>query len=134
MRPPAGVTVSIDDGPPVGIAADFKLSADTSSHVLRYACAADACEPEVRTLSAGRADETLSVTLKIKPALLVIRVGSGSGHYTIDDYPTLTVKPDEEVRVPVRGYSGNHVTLRDQVKGTEKNVDLRAGQVTTVTF
>lgn len=134
VRPPAGVTVAVDGEPPTGIAPGSTVQLDLKEHTLRFGCVKDVCEPDVRVVSAGKADDSMAIELKIKPATLLVD-GDPSGNYGIEDYPSIVIKPGVPVSVPVRGYSGNWITVVDRAHPDRKEkLELIAGQQKRVTF
>ena len=53
VRPPAGVTLAVDDEAPIGIAPGSTVELDQKEHTLRFACVKDVCDREVKLVSAG---------------------------------------------------------------------------------
>ena len=83
---------------------------------------------------AGKTDDSMAIELKIKPATLLVD-GDANGNYGIEDFPSIVIKPGVPVSIPVRGYSGNWITVVDRAHPDKKEkVDLIAGQQKRVTF
>jgi serine/threonine-protein kinase len=134
VRPPAGVTMAVDDEAPIGIAPGSTVQLDAKEHTLRFACVKDVCDPDVRAVHAGKTDDSMAVDLKIKPATLLVD-GDPNGNYGIEDFPSVVIKPGVPVSLPVRGYSGNWITVVDRAHPDRKEkVELIANQQKRVTF
>ena len=134
VRPPAGVTVAVDDTAPIGIAPGSTIELDGREHTLRFGCVKDICDQDVRVVRAGKTDDSMAIELKIKPATLLVD-GDPNGNYGIEDFPSIVIKPGVPVSIPVRGYSGNWITVVDRAHPDKKEkVDLIAGQQKRVTF
>ena len=134
VRPPAGVTMAVDDEAPIGIAPGSTVQLDSKEHTLRFACVKDVCDPDVRAVHAGKTDDSMAVDLKIKPATLLVD-GDPNGNYGIEDFPSIVIKPGVPVSLPVRGYSGNWITVVDRAHPDRKEkVELIANQQKRVTF
>ena len=134
VRPPAGVTVAVDDEAPIGIAPGSTVQLDPREHTLRFGCVKDVCDQDVRAVHAGKTDDSMAIELKIKPATLLVD-GDPNGNYGIEDFPSIVIKPGVPVSIPVRGYSGNWITVIDRAHPDRKEkLELIANQQKRVTF
>ena len=135
LTPPAGVTVQIDGKEPQSVASGDALTLDSREHTLRFGCVKDACEPQSKPIAAGKGNEAVSVELRIKDATVVVEASDPNTTYGIEEYPTMLIKPGTPVRISVRGYSGNWITVLDRANPSRKQkVDLRPGQQTKLVF
>jgi hypothetical protein len=134
VMPVAGVTVSVDSAPSIGVGAGSSLGVDARAHVLRFGCVVeDACEPETRAIAPGSAPQSLAVELRIRPATLLV-LGSPDDHYFIEDFASLEVRAGVPVRVPVAKAVNNYVTVIDRDTKRAIKVNLSAGRESRASF
>ncbi len=132
VRPPFGVTVMIDQEAARGVTSGDVLTVDGRPHTLTFSCVHDACEVTRRPLLAGDANESLAISMAIRPALLVIEGHSGMT-YQVTEEPTLAVHPGIPVRIPMRG-SKYSVHVVELPSNRTLGVTLTAGQEKRVSF
>lgn len=133
LRPPYGVTLSLDGEPVAQPVAGMKVSVNREPHTIKLTCANDACEPDVRTIAAGDSDEILDVALAIRPATLVVDA-EGDARFQLREEPTIVFGAREVVRVPMRGaFTTMHVVDLNKPDRVE-TVTLSAGKQSSVSF
>ncbi len=130
---PNGVTVSVDDAPPTGITAGSGLDLDYKQHSLDFNCVTGGlCEPKTLRIPEGKTDDSMSVEVAIKPALLIVQ-GDAAGSYGIEEWPNIDVKVGSPISVPMRSGGRDHIHVVDRLHpGVSKEVTVNAGQETTV--
>lgn len=134
VRPANGVTVIIDDGSEESLSSGSTFTVDGNAHKLRFQCVKNACEAESRTVGAGKTDESIpAVELHFKAATLIV-LGAPGATYHIDDFPSLTIKPNDAVSIPVSEYRKNVMVYDVANAGDPKPVTLVAGQQANVKF
>ncbi len=125
LTPSMGVIVAVDEGAPRHVNTGDALTLDGKSHSLAFTC--EVCTAVHREIGAGERDETLKVTVPIKPATLFIE-GDVDKTYQIVQHPEVTVRAgtnvvslgsafervtvqqiETKVSVPVRLEAGNSV-------------------------
>ncbi len=133
LDPPAGVTVSVDNDNERKVRTGDTLTLNDREHTLRFGCEDNACDPASHTVRAGKGDEELPITLKVRDATIIVDADPNAV-LGIEEYPALVVKAGQPipVRVPVYRY----VWLVDRSNPThaKKKVDLRPGQPSKVDF
>ena len=116
------------------------LKVDEKDHVLVFTCPKssppdvhDLCDAQTRKISAGKADETVSLELHPKAATLTVQFADATATFSLDEAPTLVIKPG--VPVPVNVPSYRYVMLYNRANPSNKHkVDLQPGGTQSVTF
>jgi hypothetical protein len=108
------------------------VTLNEKAHTLLFTCIEDLCEHETRVISAGDADETVEVDLKIKPARLTV-AGDPAKSYVIKEKPTLALPVNVPVDVPMTRKT-ERVHVRELITDKEVVVQLVAGQVARASF
>lgn len=136
LEPPFGVHMTLD-----GVArqdpfpGETIVLADDKAHTLAFACARELCSPKTITIPAGDAAVDLPVELALPPGRLVLE-GDATHTYGIRDLPTVTIRPGQEVSIPIPpGGSERSIRIYD-LSGDEKELTVRifSGKRTTVPF
>ncbi|MFO0678612.1 MAG: serine/threonine-protein kinase [Polyangiaceae bacterium] len=132
VRPPFGVLVSVDGSGEQPVSAGMRLPVDSKQHVLKFSCANDYCQPQERTIAANESDDSLKVSLDLKPAVLVVLGRSGQS-YRLTEQPTLEVRPGAPTRVPMKaGKEAVHIV--ELPSNVSKRVTITAGAEARVEF
>jgi hypothetical protein len=105
---------------------------DESAHVLRFRCVNDACEPQERKVEAGVTEARLSITMKIRPAFLVVE-GEPALTYQVLEEPGVLMRSGVRVPVPMNA-SRRRMTVQELPSGRSRQVLVQAGEVATVRF
>ena len=129
LKPPMGVSVSIDGQPDRGVSTGDTLTLGTKIHVLGFSC--PVCAPVRITVDAGERDSTLSVYVPVKPATLVVD-GDGARTYQIVEHPELVVRAGPNT-VPLRS-AYEPVTVKQIETGDSVSVRLEAARTMHATF
>ena len=133
LRPPYGVTLTLDGEPVAQPSAGARLPMTRESHTIKLTCANDACEPDVRTVAAGADDEVIDVTLAIRPASLVVDA-DGDRRFQLREDPTIVFGAREVVRVPMKGSLATMHVVDLAAPDRVEPVTLTAGKQSRVTF
>jgi serine/threonine-protein kinase len=135
LMPPQGVMLALDEAPAARVQLNDTFPLDTSKeHTLVFTCAQDLCVPERRTIPAGTKDESVSVDLKIRPAILVVD-GDPTKQYVIVEFPQINVQASQPVNVPSLSGADFDVTVKEGILAPNgKTVTLHPGQTSTVSF
>jgi serine/threonine-protein kinase len=129
LRPPMGVSVSIDGKPEHPVSSGDTLTLDLQEHALLFSC--PVCNVVERGIAAGDKGETLHVDVPVKPATLVIE-GNPGNHFQVVQHPELRVYVGKN---PVRLKSAYElVTVEEIETSTEHQLRLEAGQAVSVSF
>jgi hypothetical protein len=132
--PPQGVMMALDDGPPARVQSGDSVTVDTAKeHVVVFTCAQNLCVPERRSVPAGTKEESLSVELRIRPAILVVK-GDPTKEYVIVEQPQISVQVGQGVNVPASSGADFDVTVKEVLSDKAKTVTLHPGQTSTVSF
>jgi len=95
IDPPAGVLLAIDGAPAAPVTDGAVIPLDSArEHTLVFSCVNDLCMPETRKIAAQSKDETIPMTLGMRPAILVLD-GDPSNHYVITERPELNLRVGE---------------------------------------
>jgi eukaryotic-like serine/threonine-protein kinase len=129
LRPPMGVSVSVDGKPSRPVTTGDNVTLDAEAHVLTFSC--PVCIPIDRSIPAGGKDETLHVEVPIKPATLVVE-GSAADHYQIVQHPELRVDIGKN---QIRLRSAYELITVEQIEtGVQRQLRLEAGQGVAASF
>jgi hypothetical protein len=129
LKPPMGVSVSIDGRSERPVTAGDTLTLDADTHTLGFTC--PVCVGVERAIAAGDRSETLRVEVPIKPATLVVE-GNPANHYQIVQHPELRVYVGKN---QIRLNSAYELVTVEQIEtGTQKPLRLEAGQAIAAAF
>jgi serine/threonine protein kinase len=129
LRPPMGVSVSIDGKPDRSVSTGDVLTLDLEGHLLTFSC--PVCTPIERSIAPGDKSETLHVDVPIKPAILLVE-GSAGDHYQIAQHPELRIDVGKN---PIRLKSAYELVTVEQIEtSVQRQLRLEAGQAVTATF
>jgi|HubBroStandDraft_1064217.scaffolds.fasta_scaffold01274_6 tRNA A-37 threonylcarbamoyl transferase component Bud32 len=129
LRPPMGVSVSVDDKPGRPVTTGDGVTLDAEAHLLTFSC--PVCTPLERSIAAGDKSETLHVDVPIKPATLLVE-GSAADHYQIVQHPELHVDVGKN---PIRLKSAYELVTVEQIEtGAQRELRLEAGQAVAASF
>lgn len=133
LRPPFGVTLTLDGEPVAQPTAGARLPMTRESHTVKLTCANDACEPDVRTIAASTEDEILDVSLTVRPATLVVDA-DGDRRFQLREDPTIVFGAREVVRVPMKGSLATMHVVDLAAPDRVEAVTLTAGKQSRVSF
>jgi serine/threonine-protein kinase len=123
LKPPMGVSLSIDGQPERGVSTGDALTLASRSHALAFSC--PVCSTVVINLDASEHDTTLSVYVPVKPATLIID-GDVSRTYQLVEHPELAVRAGANA-IPLRS-TYDPVTVRQIETGDSVFVRLEAAK------
>jgi hypothetical protein len=129
LRPPMGVSVSIDGQPEKSVATGDALSLGTRAHLLSFSCSV--CNPVQLTVESGEKDGRLVVSVPVKPATLIVE-GDASRTYQIVQHPELVVRAGTNT-VPLRS-AYEPITVKQIETGDAVSVRLEAAQTIRASF
>jgi len=130
---PASFFVSDNGKDPENHTTGDTLKLDDKEHLLRFTCPQDLCEPQMRKVAAGKAEETISLELRVKQATLTVSFTDSNATFSLEEAPTLVIKPGVSVPVTVPSY--RYVMLYNRADPSKKKkVDLAPGKSITFTF
>ena len=134
LRPANGMRVQVDDGPPRDAVPGARLDVEaTRSHQLQFTCVQDICDPQIRLVGPGSDEETLAVTLTIRPAQVIVVEGEAGSSYQVAEQPSLVFREGSPVSVPMRGGTWR-VTVVELPSKRSRVARLVAGKVERVSF
>src|SRR5579872_2435630 len=129
LKPPMGVTVSVDGQSTREVATGDRLTVDVRPHTLTFSCSV--CNPVRIALGGGDKDDTLLVSVPIKPATLVVE-GDLAKTYQILQRPEIWVRAGVNT-VPLRS-AFERVDVKQIETGSAVSVRLEAGKTIRATF
>ncbi|HEY5146758.1 MAG TPA: hypothetical protein VII82_08315, partial [Polyangiaceae bacterium] len=129
LKPPMGVSLSIDGLPERGVSTGDSLALGTRAHTLAFSC--PVCATVVLNVEASDRDTTLAVSVPVKPAILVID-GDVSRTYQLVEHPELVVRAGFNT-IPLRS-TFDPVTVRQIESGDSVSVRLEAAKTLHATF
>jgi eukaryotic-like serine/threonine-protein kinase len=129
LKPPMGVSLSIDGQPDRGVSTGDVLTLGTKAHVLGFSC--PVCTPVRVTVDASERDTRLSVYVPVKPATLVVD-GDGARTYQIIEHPEIIVRAGSNT-VPLRS-EYEPVTVKQIETGDSVSVRLEAAKTMHAAF
>lgn len=132
VKPQEGVVVSIDGAPSQLASAGAAFSVDDKEHEFRFACKADLCEPTTRIVVAGDRDESITVELALKRAILLVE-GDAQREYGIKEYPNMRVRAGLPATLSI-SRNGDPVTVMEFGTNRQKTVILLAGKTAKAVF
>jgi serine/threonine protein kinase len=129
LTPPMGVVVAVDRQPARSVTTGDALPVDSHAHVLSFSCSV--CTDIQIAVAAGERDETLLVSVPVKPAILVIE-GDVEETYQIAEHPALTVRAGTNTIALKSAFE--HVDVKQIETGVTASVRLEAGRSVRVRF
>jgi hypothetical protein len=129
LKPPMGVSVSIDGAPSRDVSTGDTLTLGARAHTLAFSC--PVCTFVQVGVDASERDTTLVVSVPVKPATLVVD-GDVSRTYQIVEHPELLIRPGSNT-VPVRS-AYERVTIKQIETGDEVAVRLEAAKTMHAAF
>ncbi len=129
LKPPMGVSVSIDGQPDRSVSTGDMLTLGTKVHALSFSC--PVCTPVQITVEASEKDGRLTVYVPVKPATLVVD-GDGARTYEIVEHPELVVRVGPNT-VPLRS-AYEPITVKQIETGDSVSVRLEAARTLHATF
>jgi serine/threonine-protein kinase len=129
LKPPMGVTVSVDGLPGRLVDTGDALTLGTRSHVLAFSCSV--CTPVQTTVDPGERDTTLVVSVPIEPAILIID-GDVSRTYQLVEHPEVVVRAGTNA-VALRSVY-EPVTVKQIETGDSVSVRLEAAKTMRASF
>jgi serine/threonine-protein kinase len=135
LKPAMGVSVSVDGAPPTEVASGATLTLDAKGHALELTCPRrggdDPCVATKVAVPPGETDETLSISVPVKPATLVI-AGDLARTYQITQHPEIALRVGANT-VPLRS-AYEAVTVLELETGKTQSVRLEAGRSKPASF
>jgi len=135
LKPPMGVAVSIDAQPAREVSTGDKLTLDGKGHALTFSCPRragdDPCVAVRLAIAAGDKDDTLVVSVPIKPATLVVE-GDITNTYQVAQHPEVAVRAGTNTVVLKSAYEP--VTVKEIETGASVSVRLEAGRTVHASF
>jgi hypothetical protein len=135
MKPPMGVSVSVDGEPSREVSTGDRLTLDSRPHSLVFSCPRrggdDPCEAVRLSVPAGEKDDTLVVYVPVKPATLVVN-GDVAKTYQIVQHPETPVRAGTNTVALKSAYEV--VTVKEIETGDSVSVRLAAGQTVPAAF
>jgi serine/threonine-protein kinase len=135
LKPPMGVSVSVDGLPPGEVTSGASLTLDTKTHTLIFSCPRrggdDPCVATRLVVAAGDRDDTLAVSVPVKPATLLVEGDLGKT-YEIVQHPEIPVRVGATT-VPLRS-AYEAVTIQELETGKSVAVRLEAGKTLRASF
>jgi serine/threonine-protein kinase len=135
MKPPMGVSVSVDDEPAREVSTGDRLTLDGKPHALVFSCPRrggdDPCVAVRLTVPAGDGDDRLVVSVPVKPATLVVE-GDVAKTYQIVQHPEISIRAGKNTISLKSAYEP--VTVREIETGDSVSVRLEAGQTVPAAF
>jgi hypothetical protein len=124
-----GVKLSIDDGPQGDVTTGWQLRLDARAHELTFTC--EVCSSKQVAVGPGDKDDTLRVSLPIKPATLIVQ-GDVEKTYQIVDEPQLVIRAGSNSIALKSMYRA--ITVQQMETGMWRRVRLQAGKAIPVAF
>jgi serine/threonine protein kinase len=129
LKPPMGVSVSIDGLPRRDVSTGEVLTLGSRGHTLAFTC--PVCSPVTLGVDATERDSTLVVSVPVKPATLVVD-GDVSRTYQIVEHPELAIRAGTNT-VPVRS-AYEPVTIKQIETDSTVSVRLEAAKTMHAAF
>ncbi|MGO9834540.1 MAG: serine/threonine-protein kinase [Polyangiaceae bacterium] len=135
LKPPMGVAMSIDGQPTRDVSTGDRLTLDGKAHALTFSCPRsrgdDPCVVVRLAVAAGEKDDTLVVSVPVKPATLVVD-GDMAKTYQVAQHPEVTVRAGTNTVALKSAYEA--VTVNEMETGTSVSVRLEAGRTVHASF
>jgi eukaryotic-like serine/threonine-protein kinase len=129
LTPPMGVVVAVDRQPALSVSTGDVLTVDSHAHLLSFSCSV--CTGIQVPVASGDRDETLFVSVPIKPAILVVE-GDVEVTYQMTEHPAITVRAGTNTIALKSAFE--RVTVKQIETGTSVPVRLEAGKTVRVRF
>jgi len=129
LKPPMGVSVSIDGQPSRDVSTGEALTLSARAHSLAFSC--PVCTSVQVGIDASERDTTLVVSVPVKPATLVVE-GDVSRTYQIVEHPELAIRTGTNT-VPLRS-AYEPVTIKQIETGSAVSVRLEAAKTIHAAF
>jgi eukaryotic-like serine/threonine-protein kinase len=129
LQPTMGVKLAIDEEPPADVTTGWQLRLDTKPHELTFTC--EVCSSKQVAVAASDKDDTLVVSLPIKPATLIVQ-GDAEKTYQIVEEPQLVIRAGANSVALKSMYRA--VTVRQMETDMRRHVRLQAGTAMPVSF
>jgi hypothetical protein len=129
VNPPMGVTVSVDGQSARPVNTGDALSLDSRGHVLTFSC--PVCADIRLPVAPGERNDTLRVSVPVKPATLVVEGDLGKT-YQLAQHPEISIRPGTNT-VPLKS-AYERVTVREIETGAAVPARLEAGKTVHATF
>jgi len=129
LTPPMGVVVAVDRQPALSVSTGDVLTVDAHAHLLSFSCSV--CTGIQVPVASGDRDETLFVSVTIKPAILVVE-GDVEVTYQMTEHPAVTVRAGTNTIALKSAFE--RVTVKQIETGTSVPVRLEAGKTVRVRF
>jgi serine/threonine-protein kinase len=129
LQPTMGIQLSVDGEPPADVSTGKRLTLDSKAHALTFAC--EVCVSQQVGVVAGDRDDTLRVSLPIKPATLIIQ-GDFDKTYQIVEEPQLAIRAGANMVALKSMY--RPITVRQIETDARRHVRIQAGRGVTVVF
>ncbi|MGH7434514.1 MAG: hypothetical protein ACRENE_02485, partial [Polyangiaceae bacterium] len=135
LKPPMGVSVSVDGATPTEVASGATLTLDSKAHALELTCARrggdDPCMTTKVAVPPGEKDETLSISVPVKPATLVVQ-GDLARTYQLAQHPEISLRVGANTIALRSAYEV--VTVQELETGKTQAVRLEAGKTLRAAF
>jgi serine/threonine protein kinase len=135
LKPPMGVSVSVDGQPPAEVTAGARLTLDSKAHALLFSCPRrggdDPCVPYRVNVPAGEKDDSLSVSVPVKPATLLVE-GDRGKTYQVVQHPEIALRVGANSVALRSAYEA--VTVQELETGKTVSVRLEAGKTLRTSF
>jgi eukaryotic-like serine/threonine-protein kinase len=135
LKPPMGVAMSIDGQPTRDVSTGDRVTLDGKAHALTFSCPRrggdDPCQVVRLAVGAGDKDDTLVVSVPVKPAILVVD-GDMAKTYQVAQHPDFKVSAGTNT-VPLKS-AYEPVTVNEMETGTSVSVRLEAGRTVHASF
>jgi hypothetical protein len=129
LQPTMGVQLSVDGERPTDVTTGQTLTLDAKAHALTFAC--EVCLPQRVSVAAGDRDDTLRVSLPVKPAILIVQ-GDVDKTYQIVEEPQLVIRAGANTIALKSMYQP--ITVRQIETDALRPVRIQAGRGVTVAF
>ncbi|HXX66227.1 MAG TPA: protein kinase [Polyangiaceae bacterium] len=129
LIPPMGVSVSVDRQPPRSVSTGDTLTLDSRAHALTFSCSV--CVATQVAVSASEHDDTLVVSVPVKPAILVIE-GEVDRTYQVVEHPEVVARAGTTT-IPLKS-AFEHVTIKQIETGASVSLRLEAGKSVRAQF
>jgi serine/threonine-protein kinase len=135
LKPPMGVSVSVDGQPPTEVASGAKVTVDSKAHALAFSCPRrggdDPCVTTRVSIATGDKDDVLAVSVKVKDATLVVE-GELGHTYQLVQHPEIALRVGVNA-VPLRSVY-EAVTVQELETGKTVSLRLEAGKTLRAGF
>jgi serine/threonine-protein kinase len=135
LKPPMGVSVSVDGQPPTEVASGAKVTVDSKAHALAFSCPRrggdDPCVTTRVSIATGDKDDVLAVSVKVKDATLVVE-GELGHTYQLVQHPEIALRVGVNAVALRSVYEA--VTVQELETGKTVSLRLEAGKTLRAGF